>query len=95
MSRVAITLLAAVMMTVLCTSPVRKVFRFAMEPKMEWFFKRDAGAEARAREKGSAVPPGQKQPAAPAAPEADASSRTSPEREYASSSRGGGNRHAR
>jgi len=56
LSRVAITLLAAVMMTVLCTAPVRKVFRFAMEPKMEWFFKRDAGAMAREREKASAAP---------------------------------------
>lgn len=53
-SRVAITLLAAVMMTILCTSPFRRAFRFVMEPKMEWFFKRDAGAQAREREKASA-----------------------------------------
>jgi fucose 4-O-acetylase-like acetyltransferase len=58
-SRVAITLLAAVMMTALCTSPVRRMFRFVMEPKMEWFFRRDAGAQARAREKGSSGAPGQ------------------------------------
>jgi fucose 4-O-acetylase-like acetyltransferase len=53
-SRVAITLLAAVMMTVLCTSPIRRMFRFVMEPKLEWFFRRDAGEQARARENGSA-----------------------------------------
>lgn len=55
-SRVVITLMAAVMMTLLCTSPVRRIFRFAMEPKMEWFFKRDAGEQARAREKAPAPP---------------------------------------
>jgi hypothetical protein len=54
-SRVAITLLAAVMMTVLCTSPIRRMFRFVMEPKLEWFFRRDAGEQARARENGSAA----------------------------------------
>lgn len=72
-SRVAITLLAAVMMTILCMAPFRRAFRFVMEPKMEWFFKRDAGAQARAREKGSsAQTPGATQPAAPAAPGPDA-----------------------
>jgi hypothetical protein len=67
---VAITLLAAVMMTVLCTSPVRRTFRFVMEPKMEWFFRRDAGAQARAREKGSAGAAGSG-PSAPAAAPAE------------------------
>ena len=37
-------------MTVLCTAPVRRVFRFAMEPKMAWAFKRDAAELARERE---------------------------------------------
>ncbi|NGO68672.1 acyltransferase family protein [Streptomyces sp. SB3404] len=50
LSRVAITVLAGVMMTVLCTPWVTKVFRFMIEPRMEWFFKRDAAALARQRE---------------------------------------------
>ncbi|SCK20261.1 Fucose 4-O-acetylase [Streptomyces sp. WMMB 714] len=70
LSRVGITLLAAVMMTVLCTSPFRRVFRFVMEPKMEWFFKQDAGAQARARENGNGKSTGAApQHATPAAPD--------------------------
>ncbi|KUL68526.1 acyltransferase family protein [Streptomyces sp. NRRL WC-3604] len=48
---VFVTVLAAVGVTLLCTAPVRRVFRFAMEPKMEWAFKRDAAEMARARER--------------------------------------------
>ena len=51
LSRVVITLLAAAMMTVLCTAPVRRALRFAMEPAMNWFFRQDAGSEARTRER--------------------------------------------
>ncbi|WP_026328647.1 acyltransferase family protein [Streptomyces sulphureus] len=50
LSRVAITVMAAVMMTVLCTPPVVKCFKWLIEPKMEWFFKHDAAAEARKRQ---------------------------------------------
>ncbi|WP_314175208.1 acyltransferase family protein [Streptomyces winkii] len=109
LSRVVITLMAAAMMTVLCTWPVRRAFRFAMEPKMEWFFRQDAGEQARAREKGSsarkasgaATPP--VAPAAPA-PEGDqpgrgeyAHSGSSPGRGGARGSRGGsgGGKHAK
>ncbi|UNS97013.1 acyltransferase family protein [Streptomyces tubbatahanensis] len=53
LSRVAITVLAAVMMTVLCTPWVTRLFKFAIEPKMGWFFKRDPGAMARKRESSS------------------------------------------
>ncbi|UGY91421.1 acyltransferase family protein [Streptomyces gobiensis] len=49
LSRVIITLLAMVMMTVLCTALVQRVFRIVMEPKMEWAFKTDSVAEARKR----------------------------------------------
>lgn len=38
---VVVTLLAIAMMTALCSKPVRRVFRFAMEPKMEWAFVKD------------------------------------------------------
>ncbi|WP_244502480.1 acyltransferase family protein [Streptomyces oceani] len=48
-SRVFITLLAVVMMTVLCTKPVTRIFRIAMEPKMAWFFKEDAVTKAHER----------------------------------------------
>ncbi|MFC9845159.1 acyltransferase family protein [Streptomyces sp. NPDC060223] len=44
-----VTLLAAVGVTLLCTPPVRRVFRFAMEPGMGWAFKRDAAELARER----------------------------------------------
>ncbi|MDX6348148.1 MAG: hypothetical protein QOF84_2938 [Streptomyces sp.] len=36
---VAVTFIAAALVTALCTSPVRRVFRFVMEPGMEWAFK--------------------------------------------------------
>ncbi|MEU6324546.1 acyltransferase family protein [Streptomyces sp. NPDC047009] len=44
-----VTLLAGAVVTVLCTAPVRRVFRYVMEPKMEWAFKRDASALAHER----------------------------------------------
>ncbi|KDN72639.1 membrane protein [Streptomyces olindensis] len=47
---ILVTLLAAAVVTVLCTKPVQRVFRFAMEPKMEWAFKRDAAELARERQ---------------------------------------------
>ncbi|MFE6283462.1 acyltransferase family protein [Streptomyces sp. NPDC057877] len=39
-----VTLVAAVAVTLLCTAPVRRVFRFSMEPRMEWAFRKDAAA---------------------------------------------------
>ncbi|MFJ6566150.1 acyltransferase family protein [Streptomyces sp. NPDC091292] len=47
--QVLVTLVAAVVVTLLCTPPVRRVFRFAMEPTMAWAFKRDAAELARDR----------------------------------------------
>ncbi|WP_051877224.1 acyltransferase family protein [Streptomyces natalensis] len=47
---IAVTVLAVTLITLLCTSPVRRVFRYVMEPKMSWAFKKDAAALARARE---------------------------------------------
>ncbi|MFI0237469.1 acyltransferase family protein [Streptomyces sp. NPDC016845] len=46
---VAVTVVAAAVITLLCTPPVQRVFRFVMEPKMEWAFRRDAGEVARKR----------------------------------------------
>ncbi|WP_308343656.1 acyltransferase family protein [Streptomyces sp. MK37H] len=39
LGEIGVTLIAASLVTVLCTSPVRRAFRFAMEPAMEWAFK--------------------------------------------------------
>nr|WP_203643748.1 acyltransferase family protein [Streptomyces sp. SID14478] len=47
---VFVTLVAAAVVTVLCTPPVQRIFRFAMEPKMEWAFKKDAAQLARQRQ---------------------------------------------
>ncbi|MFI8931295.1 acyltransferase family protein [Streptomyces sp. NPDC053474] len=56
---IAVTLIAATVVTLLCTPPVQRLFRFAMEPKMAWAFKetrrgkgRHAGPARRARQPG-------------------------------------------
>ncbi len=46
---ILVTLLAGTAVTLLCTKPVQRAFRFAMEPKMEWAFKQDAAELARER----------------------------------------------
>ncbi|MEU2059320.1 acyltransferase family protein [Streptomyces sp. NPDC013455] len=51
LGEILVTLAAAAAVTVLCTRPVQRVFRFAMEPKMEWAFRQDAAALARERQK--------------------------------------------
>ncbi len=48
------TLIAGVLVTVLCTAPVRRIFRFVMEPEMEWAFRQDPGELARNRERAGA-----------------------------------------
>ncbi|UQT54518.1 acyltransferase family protein [Streptomyces durmitorensis] len=49
LGEITVTLGAATLITVLCTPPVQRLFRFAMEPDMEWAFKKDAQAVARGR----------------------------------------------
>lgn len=39
LGEIGVTLIAATVITLLCTPPVQRIFRFAMEPKMEWAFK--------------------------------------------------------
>ncbi|GAA2275276.1 acyltransferase family protein [Streptomyces atrovirens] len=51
LGEIAVSVLAAAMVTLLCTAPVRRMFRFVMEPRMEWAFKRDAAEPARERER--------------------------------------------
>jgi fucose 4-O-acetylase-like acetyltransferase len=53
LGEIFVSLFAATVVTVLCTPPVQRAFRFAMEPKMEWAFKRDATELARERAKSS------------------------------------------
>ncbi|MET7477172.1 acyltransferase family protein [Streptomyces sp. NPDC005648] len=38
---ITVTLVAAAVVTVLCTPPVRRIFRFVVEPNMEWAFRRE------------------------------------------------------
>lgn len=38
--KAALTLVAAAVVTVLCTPPVQRLFRFAMQPRMAWAFRR-------------------------------------------------------
>jgi fucose 4-O-acetylase-like acetyltransferase len=42
LGEITATLVAAAVVTVLCTPPVRRIFRFAVEPKLDWAFRRDA-----------------------------------------------------
>jgi len=55
---VAVTVAAAAVGTVLCTAPVRRVFRPLMEPRMAWAFRRDAAELARERAGRPAAPGG-------------------------------------
>jgi fucose 4-O-acetylase-like acetyltransferase len=44
---IVVTVAAAVIVTVLCAPPVRRVFRFVMEPDLAWAFRRDSTAKER------------------------------------------------
>ncbi|WP_420035549.1 acyltransferase family protein [Streptomyces sp. cg28] len=46
---IVVTVFAMSVITALCTPPVQRAFRFVMEPKMEWAFRRDAAEVARRR----------------------------------------------
>ncbi|MFH8484271.1 acyltransferase family protein [Streptomyces longisporoflavus] len=49
LGEITVTLAAAALITALCTPPVQRLFKFAMEPEMEWAFKKDAKTVARRR----------------------------------------------
>ena len=49
LGEITVTLVAAAVVTVLCTPPVRRLFHFAMEPELEWAFRRDAAETAHER----------------------------------------------
>lgn len=41
-----VTVAAAALVTLLCTAPVQRVFRYVTEPRMEWVFRRETSKEA-------------------------------------------------
>ncbi|MFG2571358.1 acyltransferase family protein [Streptomyces sp. NPDC048481] len=49
LGEIAVSVAIAAAVTALCTPPVRRVFRFVMEPKMAWAFKPNAAELARER----------------------------------------------
>ncbi|MEZ7007756.1 acyltransferase family protein [Streptomyces sp. AD55] len=49
LGEIALTVLAAVAVTLMCTAPVRRVLRCVTEPRMKWAFRRDAAELARER----------------------------------------------
>ncbi|PJM96958.1 acyltransferase family protein [Streptomyces sp. CB01373] len=49
LGEILVAVLAASVVTLLCTGPVRRVFRCVMEPEMKWAFRQDAGEQARER----------------------------------------------
>ncbi|MER5510566.1 acyltransferase family protein [Streptomyces sp. NPDC002766] len=49
LGEILVTIAAAAVVTVLCTRPVQRVFRFAMEPEMKWAFRPDSVEAARGR----------------------------------------------
>ncbi|WTI14081.1 acyltransferase family protein [Streptomyces sp. NBC_00820] len=51
LGEILVSVLFGIAVTLLCTPPVQRIFRFAMEPKMEWAFKRDAAELARERQR--------------------------------------------
>lgn len=60
---ITVTLIAAAVMTGLCTPPVQRLFRYAMEPETEWAFRRDATEPT--RERATAPVPGTHTPLEP------------------------------
>jgi fucose 4-O-acetylase-like acetyltransferase len=49
LGEILVTIAAAAVVTVLCTRPVQRVFRFAMEPEMKWACRPDSVEAARGR----------------------------------------------
>ncbi|MEV0124325.1 acyltransferase family protein [Streptomyces sp. NPDC050703] len=49
LGEIAVTSAAATVITLLCAPPVRRAFRFAVEPELKWAFRQDATALAKGR----------------------------------------------
>ncbi|MFC9932077.1 acyltransferase family protein [Streptomyces sp. NPDC127190] len=56
LGQILVTVLAATVITLLCTRPVRRVFRCVVEPRMEWAFRQDAARLARERQSTDRAP---------------------------------------
>ncbi|MFJ5259745.1 acyltransferase family protein [Streptomyces sp. NPDC088387] len=56
LGEIFVTVVAAAAVTLLCTRPVQRLFRFAMEPKMNWAFRPDTAQVARERAKNGEHP---------------------------------------
>ncbi|MFE9925927.1 acyltransferase family protein [Streptomyces sp. NPDC005774] len=54
---IAVTVIAAVVVTALCTAPVRRIFRAAFEPRMDWAFRRQTPAQTPAQAQAQAQAP--------------------------------------
>jgi hypothetical protein len=54
LGEILVTVIAAAVVTALCTMPVRRVFRCVMEPEMRWAFRQDPAELARNRERAGA-----------------------------------------
>ncbi|WP_435857481.1 acyltransferase family protein [Streptomyces olindensis] len=53
---IVVTVVAALLVTALCTPPVRRLLRWLVEPDAAWAFRRDAGERARERASGRRSP---------------------------------------
>ncbi|MEU2775146.1 acyltransferase family protein [Streptomyces sp. NPDC007162] len=62
LGEILVTAVAGAGVTLLCTGPVRRVFRFAMEPRMDWAFRRDAVEAARERGRQGRESPERREP---------------------------------
>jgi len=51
LGEILVTVVAAAVVTLLCTKPVRRVFRCVMEPEMRWAFRPEPTEQARERER--------------------------------------------
>ncbi|WP_431044464.1 acyltransferase family protein [Streptomyces sp. P1-3] len=47
LGEITVTVIAAVVVTALCTPPVQRAFRWSMEPKMAWAFRKDPAEQDR------------------------------------------------
>ncbi|GGX40201.1 hypothetical protein GCM10010353_64480 [Streptomyces chryseus] len=84
LGEISLTIATAAAVTLLCTPPVLRIFRWAMEPRMNWAFRSDPVKNARHRESSSMArrpEPGHEKTAAASCKDSNAATRhTDPER---------------
>jgi fucose 4-O-acetylase-like acetyltransferase len=62
LGEILVTVLAGTAVTLLCTRPVRQVFRFVMEPRMDWAFRREPAPVSREQGARESRPEPERQP---------------------------------